>query len=192
MAVLLVLFLGRVVGQILAATTAPSWLPPMARWYSGLMPYRYLLPTQIVFLVLMTAMTIAVDRQSAPLGTLSAGDGAWIVWASYSYALGMVVRSIRYALAKPERRGVVIPIVFHFVLAGFLFAYGSAAIDPIAARSGITRGDAAWVVTSASPGSEASAAPSALTASAPFASCECPWGRVPPPLASPRPSGRAA
>jgi len=32
MAVLLVLFLGRVVGQILAATTAPSWLPPMARW----------------------------------------------------------------------------------------------------------------------------------------------------------------
>lgn len=128
MAVLLALFLGRVIGQILVATTAPSWLPPMARWYSGLMPYRYLLPTQIVFLVLMTAMTIAVDRQSAPLGALSANTGAWIVWASYVYALGMVARSIRYALATPERRGVLIPIVFHFVLAGFLFAYGSAAI----------------------------------------------------------------
>lgn len=126
MAVLLVLFLGRVVGQMLAATTAPRWLPPMARWYSGLMPYRYLLPTQIVFLVVMTAMTIAVDRRSAPLGTLSADAGAWIVWASYVYALGMVGRSIRYALATPERRGVLIPIVFHFVLAGFLFAYGSA------------------------------------------------------------------
>jgi len=128
MAVLLVLFLGRVVGQILAATTAPSWLPPMARWYSGLMPYRYLLPTQIVFLALMTAMTIDVDRQSSPFGTISASTGAWIVWFSYVYALGMVVRSIRYALATPERRGVLIPIVFHFVLAAFLFAYGSVAI----------------------------------------------------------------
>ena len=129
MAVLLALFLGRVIGQILAATTAPSWLPPMPRWYSGLMPYRYLLPTQIVFLVVMTAMTLAVDRQSAPLGTLSADVGVWIVWVSYVYALGMIVRSIRYALAKPEQRGVLIPIVFHFVLAGFLFAYGSAAIE---------------------------------------------------------------
>ena len=127
MAALLVLFLGRVVGQVLAATTAPSWLPPMARWYSGLMPYRFLLPTQIVFLAVMTAMTIAVDRQSPPLGTLSADAGAWIVWASYVYVLGMVVRSIRYALATPARRGVLIPIVFHFVLAGFLFAYGSVA-----------------------------------------------------------------
>jgi hypothetical protein len=125
MAVLLVLFLLRVVGQVLAATTAPTWLPPMARWYSGLMPYRYLLPTQIVLLVVMIAMVIGVDRRSSPFGTLSATAGVWIVWASYVYALGMVVRSIRYALAVPERRGVLIPIVFHFVLAGFLFAYGS-------------------------------------------------------------------
>ncbi|MFL5618093.1 MAG: hypothetical protein ACJ79A_06845 [Gemmatimonadaceae bacterium] len=129
MAVLLVLFLGRVVGQVLVATMAPSWLPPMARWYSGLMPYRYLLPTQIVLLVMMTAMTIGVGRHSPPFGTLSADDGAWVVWASYVYALGMVARSIRYALAKPDRRGVLIPIVFHFVLAGFLFAYGSAALE---------------------------------------------------------------
>ena len=130
MAVLLVLFLCRVVGQILAATTAPSWLPPMARWYSGLMPYRWLLPTQIVFLAVMTAMTLGVYRGAPPLGTLSANAGGWIVWASYVYALGMVVRSIRYALATPERRGVLIPIVFHFVLAGFLFAYGSSAVIP--------------------------------------------------------------
>jgi hypothetical protein len=128
MAVLLVLFVGRVVGQMLAATTAPAWLPPMARWYSGLMPYRYLLPTQIAFFVLMTAMTLGVDRHASPFGTLSASAGAWIVWASYLYALGMVVRSIRYVRAAPERRGVLIPIVFHFVLASFLFTYGSGAI----------------------------------------------------------------
>ena len=141
MALLLVLFLGRVIGQILVATTAPSWLPPMARWYSGLMPYRLLLPTQIVFVVVMTAMTIGVDRQSPPFGTLSADAGARVVWASYVYALGMVVRSIRYARATPERRGVLIPIVFHFVLAGFLFAYGSAEMersDSITSRIGRT------------------------------------------------------
>jgi hypothetical protein len=36
----------------------------------------------------------------------------------------MVVRSVRYALTPPDRRGVLIPIVFHFVLAAFLFTYG--------------------------------------------------------------------
>jgi hypothetical protein len=124
MAVLLVLFLARVFGQILAATVAPSWLPPMTRWYSGLMPYRYLLPAQIVFLVVMTAVTVSVGRESAPLGVGAPAVGPLIVWASYVYALGMAVRAVRYALAPPERRGVLIPIIFHFVLAGFLFTYG--------------------------------------------------------------------
>jgi hypothetical protein len=124
MAVLLVLFLARVVGQILAATVTPSWLPPMARWYSGLMPYRYLLPAQIVFLVVMTSMTVSVASESAPLGVAAPAAGTWIVWAGYAYALGMAVRAIRYVLAPPERRGVLIPIIFHFVLAGFLFTYG--------------------------------------------------------------------
>jgi len=125
MGILLGLFLMRVLGQVLAATVAPAWLPPMARWYSGLMPYRYLLPTQLLFLVVMTALTIGVARQSAPFGTKSPAVGSALVWASYIYALGMVVRSIRYVRATPERRGVLIPIIFHFVLAGFLFTYGS-------------------------------------------------------------------
>jgi len=123
--VLLALFLMRVGGQILAATIAPAWLPPMARWYSGLMPYRYLLPTQLLFLAVMTAMTAGVARQAAPLGTRSSAVGNAVIWASYIYALGMVVRAVRYALATPERRGVLIPIIFHFVLAAFLFTYGS-------------------------------------------------------------------
>jgi hypothetical protein len=125
MAALLVLFLGRVLGQVLAATIAPSWLPPMARWYSGLMPYRYLLPVQLLCLAVMIAVTIAVARQDPPLGAPSPVAGTWIVGASCVYALGMVVRSVRYARAAPERRGVLIPIVFHFVLAAFLYAYGS-------------------------------------------------------------------
>jgi len=130
MGVLLALFLLRVLGQVVVATAAPRWLPPMARWYSGVMPYRYLLPTQIVFLVAMTAMTVSVARGTPPLGVRPVGAGAWLVWASYVYALGMVVRSIRYIMAPPERRGVLIPIVFHFVLAAFLFTYGSYLSSP--------------------------------------------------------------
>ena len=126
MAVLLALFFARVLGQIVAATIAPPWLPPMRRWYSGLMPYRYLLPTQIVFLVVMAVTTLSIARRSAPLGTAAPGVGTWIIWASYAYTLGMVVRSVRYASTPPERRGVLIPIVFHFVLAAFLFTYGRA------------------------------------------------------------------
>lgn len=126
LSVLLVLFVGRVVGQILAATVAPTWLPPMDRWYSGVMPYRYLLPVQIVFIAVMVAMITGVASGTGVFGTRNPTAGRWIVWASYVYALGMVVRSIRYAMASREKRGVLIPIVFHFVLAAFLYVYGLA------------------------------------------------------------------
>ena len=128
MAALLVLFLARVVGQIIAATIAPRWLPPMARWYSGVMPYRYLLPTQIVFVVLMAAASVEVATEAPPLGATWHDGGVVMVWASYVYALGMTVRALRYALTPPERRGVLIPIIFHFVLAAFLFVWGSALV----------------------------------------------------------------
>jgi hypothetical protein len=123
--ILFVLFVGRVVGQILVAVAPRRWLPPMDRWYSGVMPYRYLLPSQLLIIVLMSAMIMAVTNQAGPLGRPNAGIGVTTVVASYLYAAGMVWRAIRRAMQPPERRGVVIPIVFHFVLTGFLFVYGS-------------------------------------------------------------------
>jgi hypothetical protein len=125
LSILFALFIARVVGQILAATIRPQWLPPMARWYSGVMPYRYLLPSQLLIIVLMTAMVLAVHNQAGPLGRPSAGVGVAAVAASYVYAAGMVWRAVHRALQPRERRGVVIPIVFHFVLAAFLHLYGS-------------------------------------------------------------------
>jgi hypothetical protein len=122
---LFVLFVGRVVGQILVAMAQPRWLPPMERWYSGVMPYRYLLPSQVVIIGLMIAMIVAVTNQAGPLGRTSAALGVTSVVASYVYAAGMIWRAVRRAMQPPERRGVVIPIVFHFVLAAFLFVYGS-------------------------------------------------------------------
>jgi hypothetical protein len=124
MLVLLALFVARVLGQILAATVRPRWLPPMARWYSGVMPYRYLLPSQLLIIALMIAMIVGVDRGSGVLGDRHSGVGAFAIGASLVYAGGMMWRAVRRALQPPARRGVVIPIVFHFVLAAFLFVFG--------------------------------------------------------------------
>jgi hypothetical protein len=90
------------------------------------MPYRYLLPTQIVFIVVMAAATFDVARAATPLGDGAHVAGTTMVWASYVYAIGMTMRAVRYALAPPHQRGVLIPIVFHFVLAAFLFVWGNA------------------------------------------------------------------
>jgi hypothetical protein len=132
--VLFALFVARVAGQILAATMRPRWLPPMARWYSGVMRYRYLLPSQLLIIVLMVAMVMAVGTRAGPLGRSSEAIGMSAVVASYVYAAGMVWRAVRRALQPAELRGVVIPIVFHFVLAAFLLVYGSAHIEAVRAE----------------------------------------------------------
>ena len=119
--ILFSLFVLRVAGQVIVFLAAPGWLPPMSRWYSGLMPYRYLLPSQVVIMGLMVSMIVQVTRGAAPAGEVAAAE----VWASYLYAAGMIVRLAKWLRDPPERRGVLIPIVFHFVLAAFLFVHGS-------------------------------------------------------------------
>jgi hypothetical protein len=122
---LFALFVARVVGQILAATMRPRWLPPMARWYSGVMPYRYLLLSQLLIIGLMVAMIVAVSRSTGVLGAPRTSLGVIALWASYVYAAGMVWRAVHRIAQPPEGKGVVIPIVFHVVLATFLLVYGS-------------------------------------------------------------------
>jgi hypothetical protein len=47
---LLFAFCCRVLGQALVAFLHVMWLPPMEAWYSGLMPYPLLLPTQLLII----------------------------------------------------------------------------------------------------------------------------------------------
>jgi hypothetical protein len=74
---------------------------------------------------LIVTMILAVSRQTGALGTRHAGLGVGVVWASYVYAAAMVWRAFRRMSQPPQRRGVVIPIVLHFVLAAFLLVHGS-------------------------------------------------------------------
>ena len=57
------MFLGRVVGQILVVLVAPSWLPSLEHWDSGLLPYHLLLPAQILLLMFMSMVTYDACRQ---------------------------------------------------------------------------------------------------------------------------------
>jgi len=125
MGVLLALFVLRVLGQVVVVLRSPRWLPPMREWYSGLLPYRYLLPVQVVLVAAMTKMTLDVWAGGAGWADPRPRLGALLVWLSFVYAAGMVVRLVVWLRRPPERRRAWIPIPFHLVLAAFLFVFGS-------------------------------------------------------------------
>lgn len=118
------LFLLRVAGQVLVVLHAPFWLPPMHQWH--LMPYRLLLPIQIGFLAVMALIEISILRGWGPLAEREPTFGRYLIGFSVVYAGAMAVRYAVRMYRRPSERwfGGGIPIVFHFVLAGFLFTWG--------------------------------------------------------------------
>jgi hypothetical protein len=124
LSILLALFVARVAGQILVVLRQTRWLPPMKDWYSGLMPYRYLLPSQIAIIVLMVVMIRQVASGAPPNRSLAMGIFAF----ASVYAMAMLVRFVILRRRHPDYRwyeGGMIPILFHWVLASFLFTYAA-------------------------------------------------------------------
>jgi hypothetical protein len=121
-----VLLVGRVLGQIVVVLFHPRWLPPMAQWQSGLLPYPVLLVGQAVVLWLMFSISIDFSRGAgywvAPRPALGR---AAIIW-SYCYAGAMVVRYVIRMRRRPDQRwlGGTIPIVFHTIVAAFQWTFG--------------------------------------------------------------------
>jgi hypothetical protein len=115
----------RVVGQLVVVLRAPAWLPPMEHWQSGLVPYRMLVATQAIVLVLMFWISTDFARASGvwvqPLPRLGRVVLAW----SYLYAGAMVVRYTVRMVRRPAERwfGGTIPIIFHTVLAFFQWTF---------------------------------------------------------------------
>jgi hypothetical protein len=119
------LFVVRVAGQLVVRARRPAWLPPTEQW--NLMPYRLLLPAQLVILAVMVWLDQAFVRETgAPVNR-----SEWLGWPvlvfSGAYAAAMAVRYVLRMARRPEARwfGGTIPIVFHVVLASFLFVLGS-------------------------------------------------------------------
>jgi hypothetical protein len=119
------LFCVRVLGQLLVRAKAPRWLPPTEQW--NLLPYRLLLPIQVVFVAVIAA--VVVDFTAGPwfFAEPNRAFGRFLIGFSAVYAGSMVVRyAIRMALRPAERWfGGTIPMVFHIVLAAFLFVWGT-------------------------------------------------------------------
>jgi hypothetical protein len=115
------LFIARVAGQVLVALAPRRWLPPMNQW--NLMPYRLLLPIQLGFIVIMIWIDLQFTRG---VGIALAGAprfGAFLLAFSAIYASVMAIRYGVRMWRRPEQRwfGGSIPIVFHFVLASYLY-----------------------------------------------------------------------
>jgi hypothetical protein len=123
--VLTVLFALRVGGQILVRERGPRFLPPTEDW--NLMPYRLLLPIQGAFLVVMGLVCAHLVRERGFLAEPAPTFGRVAVWFSFVYAGAMVVRYVVRMTRRPAQRwfGGTIPIVFHLVLASFVFVFGS-------------------------------------------------------------------
>lgn len=123
---LLALFALRVVGQVLVAFFHVQWLPPMAQWQSGILPYPVLLSCQIAIMLLLG--TIVTDLASGE-GYFSHPNkiaGKWLLGAGTIYFVGMILRYIIRMMLIPEARwfGGTIPIFFHCILASCLLALG--------------------------------------------------------------------
>lgn len=117
------LFFLRVAGQVLVAFVNVSWLPPMAEWYSGLLPYPLLLPAQILILALQTKIGLDFSRGAGFFVRPRRILGRPLRWFSAVYFAAMGLCYGATMTLHPERRwlGGAIPIVFHWVLAAYLF-----------------------------------------------------------------------
>ena len=126
LAVLTLLFLGRVVGQALVAFLSVRWLPAMHEWHSGLIPYPILLAIQLIMLAFMIQISRDIWRGSGFFGRARPSWSRYLVGFSAVYAGAMMLRYILTMILLPEMRwlGGMIPIFFHFVLAAFLFTWG--------------------------------------------------------------------
>jgi hypothetical protein len=126
LAVLALLFLGRVVGQALVAFLSVRWLPAMHEWHSGLIPYPILLAIQLIMLAIMIQISRDIWRGSGFFGRARPNWSRYLVGFSAVYAAAMMLRYILTMILLPEMRwfGGTIPIFFHFVLAAFLFKWG--------------------------------------------------------------------
>jgi len=118
------LFLVRVAGQLVVRLSRPAWLPPTDEW--NLSPYRLLLPAQVGILALMAWVDISFSLGRGALVHPHRRVGGSVLAFAYVYAGVMAVRYAVRMLRTPAARwfGGTIPIVFHFVLAAYLYVFG--------------------------------------------------------------------
>lgn len=124
--ILLGLFCLRVAGQALVAFGDVGFLPPMREWYSGLLPYEFLLPSQLIIVALMARICADFTRGHGFFVEPRRAFAVYWLYFGYAYLAVMVARYPLRMYFHPEARwlGGTIPIFFHWVLAAFVILVG--------------------------------------------------------------------
>ncbi len=121
--VLSLAFAGRVAGQLLVAVYGFESLPPIEAWYSGLVPYPALLAAQLAILACQVEISRELWVGAGPVSTTRPVFGRALAWFSLVYFPTMVARYLITSVGLPggSRFGDTIPIVFHWILASYLW-----------------------------------------------------------------------
>ena len=121
--VLSLAFAARVLGQLLVALFGVGFLPPMEAWYSGLIPYPALLLIQLLILAIQLEICRELWVGTSAVSVARPRLGRVLAWVSLVYFLTMVARYVISTVVLPGagRFGNTIPIVFHWVLAAYLW-----------------------------------------------------------------------
>ena len=116
------LFLARVFGQILVGICPPPQLPAWQEWYSGMLPYPWLLLGQLLLLMFMAVVTTDHARGTGRYHVTGETTRRWLCRLALVYALAMLLRYVGRMTVVPEARwfGGTLPIIFHCVLAAWL------------------------------------------------------------------------
>jgi hypothetical protein len=128
MAILGGFFFLRVIGQMLVTWRKVRWLPAVEHWQSGLLPYPALVASQAAILGLMGTMVAGVWRGRGRFAQPHPRLGRWVRGFGLVYFTSMVIRYVVTMIVRPQWRwfGHTIPIIFHCILATYLFLYSGA------------------------------------------------------------------
>lgn len=120
--VLFAAFCFRVVGQMLVAADMAPFLPPMQEWFSGVVPYPWLVVSQLLIICLLIKICLDFTRGQGFFVRSNPRMASFLTIFGGLYLGIMIARYvIRMSLYPAEHwTGGSIPIFFHWVLAGFL------------------------------------------------------------------------
>jgi hypothetical protein len=116
------LFSARVIGQFEVLVAAPAWLPDMAAWYSGLLPYYLLLPVQIALLMIMAVVAWSRRVRTGRFALANPRVARVLRGFALVYVFAMALRlgyNVMTNGADYWREGAI-PVAFHWVLALFM------------------------------------------------------------------------
>jgi len=122
------LFIFRVIAQLLQCFFDIAWLPPFEAWHSNTFPYPILVGAQFVIIAIgvFAFKTIAINTRMNEHSPKNK-TGPVITSLGVVYALAMIGRLIGGLYFFPNHHwfNAPIPTYFHLVLATFVIAWGS-------------------------------------------------------------------